>query len=86
MDPERRPDRVKEDAILADGPRIVIRTGTKDTRIRQATEQAMAQAFQRLTGADRPLYFLSGHGEAKLEGEDRKGICSFRTRTEGRGS
>jgi|TARA_B000000557_G_scaffold45973_1_gene34627 hypothetical protein len=86
VDPERRPDRVKEDAILADGPRIVIRTGTKDTRIRQATEQAMAQAFQRLTGADRPLYFLSGHGEAKLEGEDRKGFARLGRELKGEGA
>ncbi len=86
VDPERRPDRVKEDAILADGPRILIRAQGKETRIRQATEQEMAQAFQRLTGEDRPLYFLSGHGEAKLEGEDRGGFARLGRELKGEGA
>ena len=85
VDPERRPDRVKEDGILADGPRIIVRTSAKETRLRQATEQAIAQAFQRVTGSDRPIYFLSGHGEAKLEGEDRRSFARLGRELKGDG-
>jgi hypothetical protein len=77
IDPSRNPKRATAALISADSPKIIIRMGDKEERLRLPTEQQLAQGLSRLLGKQRTVFVLRGHGEWELSGEDQNGFARF---------
>jgi hypothetical protein len=85
FDPTHRPDQVKRFQIKPDGPRIILLAGGREERLKQATEEAFANALKRRLGDPRPVYFISGHGERPLIGDDPTGFARLARELRGEG-
>jgi len=69
INPELEPDLVRELGISVDGE-LVLELNNRSERIKQATEQNITNALQRLARSEeRWLLFIDGHGERKPDGE-----------------
>ena len=68
IDPSRNPKRATAALITAESPKIILRLGDKEARVRLPTEQQIAQGLHRLLGNERTVFVLRGHGESELAG------------------
>ncbi len=69
--PESRPDLVEKFAITQNGPRIVVSSGAREAKARNASEQELTNAIVRVAERiEKTVAFLQGHGE--LDFEDRQ--------------
>jgi hypothetical protein len=85
IDPSRDPKRTLAALISAESPKIILRLGEREERVRLPTEQQLAQGLQRLLGEARTLFVLRGHGEAELSGEDHAGFARLARELTGEG-
>lgn len=75
IDPDKSPEMAEQYEIAQYGT-IHIAADAGETRITEATEQALTNALIRITSARRKLvYYLTGHGEAELD--DDQGEAGF---------
>jgi len=64
VDPLKRPGLVKEMNISQSGPRVVIRSGSKEARAKDTSEESLTNALIEVTrGSTKKVYFAKGHGE-----------------------
>ena len=85
VDPMREPKRAQAALISTDSPRIIIRYKDRETRVRLATEQQLAQGISRVLGTARQVFVLKGHGEPELIGEDASGYARLARELTGEG-
>jgi hypothetical protein len=85
IDPSRDPKRTLAALISAESPKIILRLGKREERVRLPTEQQLAQGLQRLLGEARIIFVLRGHGEAELSGEDHAGFARLARELTGEG-
>lgn len=67
IDPDRNPEMARRFQIQQLGT-LHLRYGEESTNITETTEEAITNAISRITkGTRKTLYFLTGHGEPKIE-------------------
>jgi len=85
IDPNRDPKRARAALVGPESPRILVKMGDREERLRLPTEQKLAQAMARLNGSQRTVFVLVGHGEPKLDGEDGDGFARIARELQGEG-
>ncbi len=77
VNPDARPDLVREMGVESAGE-IVLSYRGRQERVKAPTEPRLSAAVQRLgRSSDRPLLFLTGHGERSLLGEANHDLGAF---------
>jgi ABC-type uncharacterized transport system involved in gliding motility auxiliary subunit len=73
VDPQTDPTRaMAENITLADT--VLLKRGRQEARLTAFSEEKVTNAFVRvMKEKDKTIYFLSGHGEADLDGQDEAG-------------
>jgi ABC-type uncharacterized transport system involved in gliding motility auxiliary subunit len=78
VDPFKHPARVKEANISQTGPRIIVRSGAKEARSKDASEESLTNALIEVTrGSTKKVYFSKGHGEHALADASERGFKTF---------
>ena len=78
VDPFKHPAKVKEMNISQSGPRIIVKSGSKESRAKDITEEALTNALIDVTkGTTKKVYFTKGHGEHALSDSTERGMKSF---------
>ena len=75
VDPQSRPDLVKQYHLTQSGPRIVVTARGQDARAKDPSEQELTYAIIKVAEqTSKKVYFLSGHGEGDTaDGEHAEG-------------
>lgn len=82
-DPNRRPTIARKFKITQPST-ILIRSGNREERLVQPSEEAFTNAFLRLLHPkDMDVCFVTGHGEAPIDGTEPNGYQRFREMLEG---
>lgn len=83
-DPDTDPVTVREAGIVGDGKILLSMDGRREIAA-YADETELVRAIIRLTNpGSRAVYFLSGHGEADLDGRDEFALSLVKTSLEGK--
>ncbi|HUJ25262.1 MAG TPA: DUF4350 domain-containing protein [Myxococcales bacterium] len=78
VDPFKHPGQVKELNISQSGPRIIVKSGNKETRAKEITEEALTNALIDVTkGSSKKIYFTKGHGEHAVADNTERGMKQF---------
>ncbi len=78
VDPFKHPGQVKEANISQTGPRIIVKSGVKEARAKDASEESLTNALIEVTrGSSKKLYFTKGHGEHAPADASERGFKSF---------
>src|ERR1043166_8802096 len=78
IDPFKHPAQVKELNISQSGPRIIVKSGPKESRAKETTEEALTNALIEVTkGSTKKIYFSKGHGEHAVVDNTERGLKSF---------
>ena len=78
VDPLKHPARVKEANISQSGPRIIVKSGNKESRAKDMTEEALTNVFIEVTGgSSKKVYFAKGHGEHAVADNTERGLKLF---------
>jgi len=78
IDPNKHPSEVKEFNISMTGPRVVVKQGSKESRVKEPTEEALTNAIAEVTrGATKKVYVSRGHGERDLKDATDRGMKAF---------
>jgi ABC-type uncharacterized transport system involved in gliding motility auxiliary subunit len=78
VDPFKHPAQVKELNISQTGPRVIVRSGKKEARAKEITEEALTNALIEVTrGSAKKVYFTKGHGEHAVGDSTERGLKSF---------
>ena len=73
VDPDKNPAITKQYGVTTYGT-IVLESGKKETKIQNATEENLTNAFLKVTRDEQKVvYFLEGHGESKIENMGNEG-------------
>jgi len=77
IDPDQRPELVREHQISLDGELVVQYQGRQE-HLQTVGEQALTNALQRLLrGGARRIEFLTGHGERAIQGQTNHGLSQW---------
>lgn len=77
VNPDRRPDLVREFQVEENGE-IILEFRGRQERVKVPSEPRLAAAMERLYRADdRPIVFMTAHGERSLEGEANHDLGAF---------
>lgn len=75
INPEKDPEAVKQHKITEAGPRIVVRSGSQEVKVKEASEEALTNAIVRVAErSSKKILFLTGHGEADIHGVEAEGF------------
>ena len=86
VDPFKHPGRVKELNISQSGPRIVITSGSKESRAKETSEEALTNALIEVSrGSTKKVYFTKGHGEHAVADNTERGLKQFVDNLKGEG-
>ncbi len=86
VDPVKNPLRAQEMNIRLDGPRVVLRSGDRESRFSEPTEEALTNALIQVTRRERKkVAFISGHGEARVGDIGPQGLSAVATRMKSEG-
>ena len=86
VDPFRHPRRAKEMNISESGPRIVVKSGKKEARAKEISEESLTNALIEVTrGTTRKIYFAKGHGEHAVADTTERGLKLFTDNLKGEG-
>jgi len=86
VDPFKHPGRVKELNISQTGPRVIIKSGNKETRAKEISEEALTNALIEVSrGSTKKVYFTKGHGEHAVADNTERGLKSFVDNLKGEG-
>jgi ABC-type uncharacterized transport system involved in gliding motility auxiliary subunit len=78
VDPFKHPGRVKEANISQTGPRVIVKSGNKETRAKEISEEALTNALIEVSrGSTRKVYFTKGHGEHAVADNTERGLKAF---------
>lgn len=78
VDPFKHPARVKEANISQTGPRVIVKSGNKESRAKDVSEEALTNALIEVTrGSTRKVYFTKGHGEHAVADATERGLKLF---------
>jgi ABC-type uncharacterized transport system involved in gliding motility auxiliary subunit len=86
VDPIKHPQAVQEKNITQNGPRIILKSGTKESRVKDLTEEALTNGILEVTrGTSKKVYFVRGHGERSIKDPSEHGFRVFaeQLKTEG---
>lgn len=77
INPEKEPDTAKKWEITESGPRIVVRSGERETKVKIFGEEGITNALVKVAQADpKRVVFLVGHGEADTLSQAAEGFQS----------
>src|SRR5213075_2865512 len=69
---------VKELNISQSGARVIVKSGAKESRTKEITEEALTNALIEVTkGSARKVYFTKGHGEHAVADNTERGLKIF---------
>jgi len=86
VDPFKHPGRVKELNISQTGPRIIVKSGNKEARAKETSEESLTNALIEVTrGATKKIYFSKGHGEHGFADNTERGLKLFTDNLKGEG-
>lgn len=78
VDPFKHPAQVKEANISQSGPRVIVRSGDKEARAKEISEEALTNAILEVTrGSTKKIYFSKGHGEHAVADASERGLKLF---------
>ena len=78
IDPFKHPGQVKELNISQSGPRIIVKSGAKESRAKEISEEALTNALIEVTkGSTKKIYFSKGHGEHAVADNTERGLKLF---------
>src|SRR5258708_297416 len=78
VDPFKHPGQVKELNISQNGPRIIVKSGAKESRSKEITEEALTNALIEVSkGSTKKIYFSKGHGEHAVADNTERGLKLF---------
>lgn len=78
IDPFKHPAQVKEANISQSGPRIIVKSGAKESRAKDPGEESLTNAIIEVTrGTSKKLYFSKGHGEHAVADASERGMKLF---------
>ena len=78
VDPFKHPAMVKELNISQTGPRVIVKSGSKDSRAKEISEEALTNALIEVTkGSAKKVYFTKGHGEHAISDNTERGLKLF---------
>ena len=73
VDPDKNPAVTKQYGVTTYGT-IVLESGSKETKIQNATEENLTNALLKVTQDEQKvIYFLEGHGESQIESLENEG-------------
>ena len=86
VDPFKHPGRVKELNISQSGPRVIVKSGNKESRAKEISEEALTNALIEVSrGATKKIYFTKGHGEHAVADNTERGLKLFVDNLKGEG-
>jgi ABC-type uncharacterized transport system involved in gliding motility auxiliary subunit len=86
VDPFKHPGRVKELNISQTGPRIIVKSGNKEARAKETSEESLTNALIEVSrGATKKVYFTKGHGEHAVADNTERGLKLFTDNLKGEG-
>ena len=86
VDPFKHPGRVKEANISQSGPRVIVKSGNKESRAKEISEEALTNALIEVSrGSTKKVYFTKGHGEHAVADDSERGLKSFVDNLKGEG-
>jgi ABC-type uncharacterized transport system involved in gliding motility auxiliary subunit len=78
VDPFKHPALVKELNISQNGPRVIVKSGSKEARAKEVSEEALTNALIDVTrGSTKKVYFSKGHGERPVADATERGLKLF---------
>ncbi|HEY6910986.1 MAG TPA: GldG family protein [Myxococcales bacterium] len=78
VDPLKHPAEVKEMNISESGPRVIVKSGGKESRTKEISEEALTNALIEVThGTSKKIYFTMGHGEHAIADNTERGLKLF---------
>ena len=78
VDPFKHPGQVKELNISQSGPRVIVKSGAKESRAKEISEEALTNALIEVTkGSTKKIYFTKGHGEHAVADNTERGLKLF---------
>jgi ABC-type uncharacterized transport system involved in gliding motility auxiliary subunit len=78
VDPFKHPAMVKELNISQTGPRVVVKSGGKESRTKEVSEEALTNALIEVSrGSTKKIYFTKGHGEHAVADKTERGLQLF---------
>lgn len=78
VDPFKHPGMVKELNISQSGPRVIVKSGSKESRAKEVSEEALTNAIIEVTkGSTKKIYFSKGHGEHAVADGTERGLKTF---------
>src|SRR5207245_2760494 len=86
VDPFKHPGRVKDMNISQSGPRVIVKSGNKESRAKEISEEALTNALIEVSrGSTKKIYFTKGHGEHAVADNTERGIKLFVDNLKGEG-
>ena len=78
LDPAKHLAEVKALNISQSGPRVIVKSGAKEARAKETSEEGLTNAIAEVTrGASKKIYFSKGHGEHSLTDATERGMKLF---------
>ena len=78
VDPSKHPAQVKELNISQTGPRVIVKSGAKEARAKETSEEALTNALIEVSkGSTKKIYFSKGHGEHAVADATERGLKLF---------
>jgi len=75
LDPSKHVKEVKDFNISQGGPRVIVKSGSKESRAKDVSEEALTNAISEVTrGASKKIYFSKGHGEHAIGDATERGM------------
>ena len=85
VNPDRVPDEARAAGIVADGE-LVVTYAERSEHLHTLDEQRLTNALYRLSrGADRQVYFVTGHGERRPDGDANHDLGRFGRQLQAKG-
>src|SRR5207302_965855 len=86
VDPFKHPGRVKDLNISQSGPRVIVKSGNKESRAKEISEEALTNALIEVSrGSTKKIYFTKGHGEHAVADNTERGLKLFVDNLKGEG-
>ena len=76
IDPVKNPEKVNAFGITSTGPRIVLKSADKETKVKDTNEEGLTNGLIAITKAEKKkVYFITGHGEWDIDSKEETGYA-----------